>query len=72
MRTLLHPLTRKPQVNMQRFGKVMGDLKPEIDKLQKKYPNDRKKLQQEQMRFMREGGVNPFQMPCGPQVSGPG
>ncbi len=62
VRTLLHPLTRKAQVNMQRFGKVMGDLKPEIDKLQKKYPNDSKKLQQEQMKLMRERGVNPFQM----------
>ncbi|MHC4980177.1 MAG: YidC/Oxa1 family membrane protein insertase, partial [Planctomycetota bacterium] len=37
-------------------------LKPEIEKLQKKYPNDPKKLQQEQMRMMRERGVNPFQM----------
>ncbi len=62
VRTLLHPLTRKAQINMQRFGKVMGDLKPEIEKLQKKYPNDPKKLQQEQMKLMRERGVNPFQM----------
>ncbi len=61
VRTLLHPLTKKAQINMQRFGKVMGDLKPEIEKLQKKYPNDPKKLQQEQMRLMRERGVNPFQ-----------
>ncbi|MHC4319300.1 MAG: YidC/Oxa1 family insertase periplasmic-domain containing protein, partial [Planctomycetota bacterium] len=45
VRTLLHPLTKKAQVNMQRFGKAMGDLKPEIEKLQKKYPNDPKKLQ---------------------------
>jgi YidC/Oxa1 family membrane protein insertase len=62
VRTLLHPLTKKAQVNMQRFGKAMGDLKPEIEKLQKKYPNDPKKVQQEQMRLMRERGVNPFQM----------
>jgi YidC/Oxa1 family membrane protein insertase len=62
VRTLLHPLTKKSQVSMQRFGKVMGDLKPEIDKLQKKYPNDPKKVQQEQMKLMRERGVNPFQM----------
>ncbi|MCH8151299.1 MAG: membrane protein insertase YidC [Planctomycetes bacterium] len=62
VRTLLHPLTKKAQVNMQRFGKVMGDLKPEIEKLQKKYKDEPKKLQQEQMRMMRERGVNPFQM----------
>ena len=62
VRTILHPLTRKSQVSMQRFGKVMGDLKPEIEKLQKKYPDDPKKLQKEQMRMMRERGVNPFQL----------
>ena len=62
VRTLLHPLTKKAQINMQRFGKVMGDLKPEIDKLQKKYKDQPKKLQQEQMRLMRERGANPLQM----------
>ena len=61
VRTLLHPLTKKGQVNMQRLGKVMQDVKPEIEKLQKKYPNDPRKLQQEQARLMRERGVNPFQ-----------
>ncbi len=62
VRTLLHPLTKKAQINMQRFGKVMGDLKPEIEKLQKKYPDDPRKLQQEQMKMMRERGANPLQM----------
>ena len=62
VRTMLHPLTKKAQINMQRFGKVMGDLKPEIEKLQKKYPNDARKLQQEQMKLMRERGANPLQM----------
>ena len=62
VRTLLHPLTKKAQINMQRFGKVMGDLKPEIDKLQKKYKDQPKKLQTEQMRLMRERGANPLQM----------
>ncbi len=60
VRTLLHPLTKKAQINMQRMSKVMGDLKPEIDKLQKKYKNDPKKLQTEQMRLMREKGANPL------------
>ena len=62
VRTLLHPLTKKAQINMQRFGKVMGEIKPEIDKLQKKYKDQPKKLQQEQMRLMRERGANPLQM----------
>tara|TARA_B100000959_G_scaffold154066_1_gene161554 strand:- start:332 stop:2533 length:2202 start_codon:yes stop_codon:yes gene_type:complete len=62
VRTLLHPITKKSQVNMQRFGKVMQSLKPEIDKLKSKYPNDPKKVQSEQMKLMQTHGVNPFQM----------
>jgi len=34
VRTLLHPLTKKAQISMQRFGKIMGELKPEQEKLQ--------------------------------------
>jgi len=62
VRTLLHPITKKSQINMQRFGKVMQKLKPEIDKLKSKYPNDPKKVQSEQMALMQKHGVNPFQM----------
>lgn len=62
VRTLLHPITKKSQINMQRFGKVMQKLKPEIDKLKSKYPDDPKKIQSEQMALMQKHGVNPFQM----------
>ena len=62
VRTLLHPITKKSQINMQRFGKVMQKLKPEIDKLKKKYPDDPKRVQKEQMALMQKYGVNPFQM----------
>lgn len=62
VRTLLHPITRKSQMGMQKFGKQMQRLKPEIDKLQKKYGGDKKKMQEEQMRLFREHGINPLQM----------
>jgi YidC/Oxa1 family membrane protein insertase len=62
VRTILHPITKKSQVNIQRFTKVMTELRPEIEKLQKKYPDDPRKLQAEQMKMMRERGVNPFHM----------
>ncbi|HRQ75813.1 MAG TPA: membrane protein insertase YidC [Phycisphaerales bacterium] len=62
VRTILHPITKRSQINMMRFGKQMQAMKPEIDKLQQKYKTDPKKLQQEQIRLMREHGVNPFQM----------
>ncbi len=62
VRGLLHPITKKSQINMQRFGKVMQKLKPEIDKLKKKYPDDPKRVQSEQMVLMKKYGVNPLQM----------
>jgi YidC/Oxa1 family membrane protein insertase len=62
VRGLLHPLTKRSQLNMQRFGKVMQKLKPDIDLIKAKYPNDPKKVQSEQMVLMKKYGVNPFQM----------
>jgi len=61
VRTLLHPITKRSQINMMRFGKQMQAMKPEIDKLQKKYKDEPKKMQAEQLRLMREHGINPFQ-----------
>lgn len=60
VRALLHPITKKSQISMQRFGRTMQKLKPEIDKLQKKYANEPKRAQQEQFRLMREHNVNPL------------
>ena len=62
VRALLHPVTRRSQMGMQKFGKQMQRLKPEMDKLQKKYGGDKKKMQEEQMRLFREHGINPLQM----------
>ena len=62
VRALLHPLTKRSQVSMQRFSKSMAAMKPEMDKVKNKFPNDPKKVQQEQMRLMREHGTNPLQM----------
>ncbi|MCH2143372.1 MAG: membrane protein insertase YidC [Phycisphaerales bacterium] len=62
VRGLLHPITRKSQMGMQKFGRQMQKLKPEMDRLRKKCGDDRKKMQEEQMRLFREHGVNPLQM----------
>ncbi len=61
VRTLLHPITKKSQVGMQRFGKAMQAMRPEMEKLQKKYKDDPKRMQMEQVRLMREHGVSPMQ-----------
>jgi YidC/Oxa1 family membrane protein insertase len=60
VRSLLHPLTRRAQVSMQRVTKQMASIKPEIDALQKRYKDDPKKLQEETIRLYRERGVNPL------------
>ena len=62
VRTLMHPITKKSQVGMQRFTRKMGKLKPQMDKINQKYGDDPKRKQQEQMKLMRENGVNPLQM----------
>ncbi len=62
VRALLHPITRRSQMGMQKFGKQMQRLKPEMDKLRAKHGDDKKKMQEEQMRLFREHGVNPLQM----------
>lgn len=40
-------------------AKKMKELKPHLDKAQKKHKDDAKKLQQEQMRLYQEAGINP-------------
>ena len=69
VRILLHPITRMSQVNMQKFSKQMQKLKPEMERLKERCGDDKKKFQQEQMKLMREHGVNPFQMlGCAPML----
>ena len=60
VRTLLHPLMKRGQIQMQRMGKLMSELKPELDALQKKYKSDPSRMQQEQRRLFMERGVNPL------------
>ena len=60
VRTILHPLMKRGQIQMQRMGKLMSELKPELDALQKKYKSDPARMQQEQRRLFMERGVNPL------------
>ncbi|HMN97264.1 MAG TPA: membrane protein insertase YidC [Phycisphaerales bacterium] len=59
VRTFLHPIMKRSQVQMQRVTRAMAELKPELESLQTRYKSDPRKLQQEQMRLYREKGVNP-------------
>ena len=60
VRTLLHPLMKRGQVQMLRMGKLMSALKPEMDAIKKKYPEDAARQQKEQRQLFMERGVNPL------------
>lgn len=55
VRLLLHPFF-KQQIEM---SKKMQDLKPHLDRLSTKHKNDKKTLQQEQMKLYQQAGINP-------------
>jgi YidC/Oxa1 family membrane protein insertase len=59
VRTILHPITKKGQVNMMRMQQAMSSLQPKMEELKKKYANDKAKLNQETMKLYQEAGVNP-------------
>ena len=60
VRLILHPVMRKGQIQMQRVSRLMTELKPELDALQKKYKEDPSRMQSEQRRLFMERGVNPM------------
>src|SRR5256885_17226346 len=55
VRLLLHPITKRLHVNMVKMQK-MG---PEMEKLKKKYANDKEALQRSEMQFYKDRGFTP-------------
>ncbi|MHC4697926.1 MAG: YidC/Oxa1 family insertase periplasmic-domain containing protein [Planctomycetota bacterium] len=55
VRALLHPITKKGQVNMVRMQSRMQELAPKIEEIKKKYANDKARLNQEMMKL----NINP-------------
>ncbi|MDX2114587.1 MAG: membrane protein insertase YidC [Planctomycetota bacterium] len=58
VRTVLHPVTRRSQIGLQRFSKQMQSLAPKQQKLRERYKDDPKRLQEEMIKLMREEKVN--------------
>jgi YidC/Oxa1 family membrane protein insertase len=56
LRTAIWPLYNRSNRTMKRMAK----LKPEMDKLKEKYPDDPQKMNQEMMGMYRKFGVNPL------------
>ncbi len=59
VRLVLHPITKRSQINMTKMGKAMQAMQPEMEKIRTKYKDNPQKLQAETMRLYREKGVNP-------------
>lgn len=59
VRLILHPLTKRGQTGMMKMGKQMAAIQPEVNKLKKKYADDPRAMQAEQMKLFREKGINP-------------
>jgi len=62
VRMILHPITKKSQVQMMSMGKHMQTLQPEIEKLKKKYKDDQQAISRETMKLYKERGINPAGM----------
>ena len=58
VRAILHPITKKSQIGMQRFARQMQRIAPKQKKLQEKYKGDPKQLQVEVAKLMREEKVS--------------
>lgn len=55
VRLLLHPFFQK----QLETTKKMNDIKPHLDRLSSQHKNDKKKLQEEQMKLYQQAGINP-------------
>jgi YidC/Oxa1 family membrane protein insertase len=56
VKALLYPLSHKQMESME----AMRKLQPQMEALQKKYENDKEKLNLERMKLFQENNVNPF------------
>jgi len=59
VRTMLHPITKKGQVNMVLMQQKMGQFTPKLEEIKKKFGSDKARIQQETMKLYREEGINP-------------
>ncbi|MEX2215266.1 MAG: YidC/Oxa1 family insertase periplasmic-domain containing protein [Phycisphaeraceae bacterium] len=60
VRLLLHPITKKAQINMTKMSKQMAKMQPEMAKIKERYKADPQKQQAEMMKLYREHGVSPM------------
>jgi YidC/Oxa1 family membrane protein insertase len=59
VRVLLHPITKKSQIQMQKSSMAMAKLKPRMDALKEKYGGGAE-FQRRMLELQKEEGVNPY------------
>jgi YidC/Oxa1 family membrane protein insertase len=59
VRGILHPITKKSQVNMMKMQKQMSRIQPRIEAVKQKFSGDRVAMNQAIMEVYKEEGVNP-------------
>ncbi len=56
IRLLMHPITKKSQISMQKFSKIA----PKVEELKKKYGNNKAELNRKTMALYKEQGASPI------------
>ncbi len=56
IRLVLHPVSKRQQISMRKYGEKMKELQPEINRIKKKYKNNMKKQQTAQRDLMKKHG----------------
>lgn len=59
VRGVLHPISKRGQINMLKMQKNMARIKPKLESIQQQYKNDKQKLSEETQKLYRDEGVNP-------------
>lgn len=59
VRAILHPITKRSQVNMMKMQKQMARLQPKIEAVKQRYAGDRVAMNQAIMQVYKEEGINP-------------
>ena len=57
MRLAMHPVTKKSQVSMNKFTKVLSD--PEVQQIRKKYAKNQMEMNKRILAFQKERGLSP-------------
>ncbi|HOB75146.1 MAG TPA: YidC/Oxa1 family insertase periplasmic-domain containing protein [Phycisphaerae bacterium] len=59
VRAILHPITKRSQVNMMKMQKQMSRLQPKIEAAKQRYAGDRMAMNQAIMEIYKQEGINP-------------